>query len=144
MNSSLSTVPAAKLLVSIFSALHPVTKVAKIKGNTCDQVMKNLESIMPDISLTLPLNITLADQYAEIFSYILSEVNDDDLKEYAEQKAMHAANFGRNGSNSNKNKFHEVERMTVSKRIKIAKTVIDDMEQAGIFSINKPLMNIIK
>tara|TARA_R110002126_G_scaffold13118_3_gene56718 strand:+ start:239034 stop:239462 length:429 start_codon:yes stop_codon:yes gene_type:complete len=142
MTSSISPLPAAKLLVSIFSAMNPVCEQASLSESTAQIVREHMNDIGFD--LDLPLKIKLADDYAHLFAYILNEVNDDDIKEYAEQKARHGANFGRSGKDSTQNAFHNVSRIDASERIRIAKTVIADMSTAKLIEVSSSFLPVIR
>jgi hypothetical protein len=139
MTSSISPLPAAKLLVSIFSAMNPVCEQASLSESTAQIVREHMNDIGFD--LDLPLKIKLADDYAHLFAYILNEVNDDDI---SKQKARHGANFGRSGKDSTQNAFHNVSRIDASERIRIAKTVIADMSTAKLIEVSSSFLPVIR
>ncbi|MCS5596344.1 MAG: hypothetical protein NZ828_03740 [Alphaproteobacteria bacterium] len=142
MTQPLSTSATGKLLVSIFSAMNPVVQKADINDKTADIVHTHMKDIGFDIKL--PLKIRLADDYAEIFAHIFDQVNDDDLRAYASEKAMHAANFGLNGATKYREKFQNVVRHNTSDRITLAKSVIDDMQRANIIDVAQNFSPIIR
>lgn len=142
MTAQLGTVAAGKLLVSIFNSMHNACGDLKIKENTQQIAREHMQNIGFDINL--PIKIRLADDYAELFSHIMGEINDDDISNFAHNKAIHAANFGSRGYDSDEQKFHAVKLMSCDKKINTTKDIIDKMQQAQLIEVSKPFIPVVR
>jgi hypothetical protein len=143
MTPTLSTEAAGKLLVSIFNALYSPSDQHDFDENTLATVKNRFE--MAGFTVEFPLQIKLADDYANIFTHIIDNVSIYGVQNFAAEKSnkgvYYAASLGAAGS---KDAFLAVKPPTCASKIESAKTVLDAMQNTGIFKIGQNFIPIIR
>ena len=100
---------------------------------------------MTGFSVELPLQIRIADDYANIFTHIIDNVSIYSVQSFAAEKSSKAVYYAANlGGAGSKDEFLAVKPPTCASKIETAKTVLDAMQNTGIFKVRQNFTPIIR